>query len=223
MDHKCSIEPLLAIEGLDTKIPEPLSRSSFNAIILTSVNALPALNRKWSSLNRSKIPLLTTGAVTQDAAREIGFINSRSVDGSALKLVEKIPGWLADNNISSSSNLLYPAAEKRAHNLVKILQAQPGGSIINCTVWPTYRAVPLKEFSKTTKSALQNQEIDAVLLYSPRTAETFVSLWEKLPNKPQPPDFFALSANICTILQKNQRFECQFPKIPNEKHLFNLL
>ena len=90
LGHTCLVEPMLAIEPVSSPLPE----GPFDGIVVTSANALPALEKLWSVGDRSQIPLLVTGTATANAAKELGFANTQHVAGSATDLIEQAPTWL---------------------------------------------------------------------------------------------------------------------------------
>ncbi len=198
MGHDCIHEPLLQIEQLTTALPASTKINQFSGIILTSTNALTALNREWSDHKKSKIPVLTTGEATRSAAIEYGFKNSSSVNGSAIELAKHIPQWIEDNQLTNSKDrpaLLYPCANEPAHDLRQLLPL----NIAELTQWPVYKAVPVKAFTPAIRQSLENNQFDAVLLYSARTALTFSTLWQNLDTDPVFPRVIALSSEICSV------------------------
>ncbi len=171
LGHSYVIEPLLLIESIETPVPA----GNFDGLVLTSTNALPTLNATWPQEDRAEIPLMTTGAATAQAAKNLGFVKSQHVAGSALDLIDEIPNWMAQNGLPTDARLLYPCAETVAHDISHHLSKNN----IQCDRWIVYRSSPAAQFSLSTQNALKRGEIDGVLLYSKRTAHTFVQLMQQ--------------------------------------------
>ncbi len=209
------IEPMLKVELLET----PLPQENFDAIILTSSNAIPILTTKWPASTMRKIPVLATGESTRDQARFAGFHNCDCVQGSALELSEQVPSWMQKHHLSQSAKLLYPCAETRAHDLTIILAAQK----IECHPWPTYRTIAATEFTKKSRLKLEIGKIDGVLVYSKRSAQTFLNLIQNLRLRNNTLTIYALSREICSVFDEYPSFLCQFPKETSQKALFSLL
>ena len=204
--HEVLLEPLLTVEALDVVLP---NAKIYDGIILTSINAATALDLHWNTARH--IPIFTTGIATEKAALKIGFTNTHSVEGSVVQLVDQLPEAMA------GSNLLYPCAETTAHNVEKLLADRD----INCTPWPVYRTVETSCFSNSARKALAAGTVDAVLLYSARTAACCARLIEN--EKLLAPTAYCLSEQVAAALPDALRSNCKFPDQPTEKNLLALL
>ncbi|MEP1207081.1 MAG: uroporphyrinogen-III synthase [Rhizobiaceae bacterium] len=217
--HSFTIEPLLEINP----IRSPMPPGQFDALIVTSINALPTLDSNWPKDNRATVPLLATGAATANAARKLGFKNSQHVPGtvaaSSVDLTEAVPAWMTQNNLSDSAHLLYPSAETVAHDVVELL----ANKAISCHRWTVYRASPATQFTDPTKTALNRGEIDAVLLYSKRTAHTFVQLMRKAEIPMNGLRAYVLSLDILETLPKEMKSHARSANQPDEDSLLDLI
>ena len=211
--HVPTIEPMLVVERLATPMPE----GPFSGVILTSANALPMLTSSAEARGTLSLPVLTTGKATAQAARDAGFESVTAHPGSALDLVAHLPTWMEQNGLNGS--LLYPCAETTAHNLNEVL-AERG---ISCLHWPVYRTDAAKDFSRTAKQGLQNSHFDAVLLYSRRTAHTFVQLMRNNNLAMEGLRTYVMSKDIYEALPKELQTHAQYPNRPAEADLLHLI
>ncbi len=210
--HSCLIDPLLQSEALDTAFPA----GEFGGIILTSVNAVASLEKVIGPQVRQNLPVFATGTVTAERARKAGFKKCHSVQGSATRLAQMIPEWLAQPGTTTDLLLLYPCAQETAHDMESLLK--PTG--IHCVSWPVYRMIEKDSFGVKTKSALKKGEIDGVLLYSARTASCFARL---LGDAGQSPPLYVLSKEIGESLPGDFAALARHPEEVSEKSLRGLL
>lgn len=215
LGHKVCREPLLKIETIQSQLPEV----NIDGIILTSSNALPALDKTLTLEQRREVPVLVTGDATARAARDLGFTNTQHVAGSALDLVGKAREWMAQNNLDPTAHLLYPSAETLAHDIDELLSK----IAILSHRWIVYRSVPSSRLSASTLNAFHNGEIDAVLLYSKRTAHTFVQLMRHHELSMSGLRAFVLSPEILESLPEELRNHAQCADQPNENALLSLI
>lgn len=155
--------PLLAHETLPVSLPEP---EGFAAMALTSANALRALEERGVLPRYRHLPVYTVGDRTAAAARALGFATVTSAHGAFADLVELLA------HAPLKGPIFYPAPRDMAGDLAKSL-APFGRMVITA---PIYRMVTATSVPAEIASALTKGEITAVLLYSRRTADTFVAL-----------------------------------------------
>lgn len=209
LGHMVSCEPLLTVTTFNTSQPE----GAFTGIILTSANGARALASNLHNLAQS-LPVFTTGNGTQKAAEVAGFTNCTTISGSAKTLAQTLSSHLPN---PTSQRLLYPCAKKTAQNMPQLLKKAG----ILCTQWPIYETSEAQVFSDKTANALQNKSIDAVFLYSLRTAKCFTRL---ISNEGfEWPNVFTLSAEIAQNLPPDIQTNCTFPNLPVEAELLSLL
>jgi len=152
-----SIEPLLTIEPL----PATLTLDGVQAIAVTSAHAAPALGAA------RHLPVFAVGAASAAAARAAGCMRVVSADGDAASLARLI---VASCRPDGGAILHLCGTEVRA-GLAEAL-GEAGFRVLRQVV---YRATPAQALSAPTRSALR-EGIDAVLLFSPRTALIFCEL-----------------------------------------------
>jgi uroporphyrinogen-III synthase len=155
------IEPLLTIEPLAGVTS--LDVAGVQAVVLTSANAVPALGAA-----ARRLPVFAVGDATARAARRAGCATVVSAAGAGEDLARLIAGRCR----ADGGALLHPSGEMIRGDLADAL-AGAGFELRRQTV---YRAVAARSLAPATIAALGRQEVDAVLLFSPRTARTFVAL-----------------------------------------------
>jgi uroporphyrinogen-III synthase len=154
LGHSVLIDPVLAIERLP--IP-PLDLQDVAGILLTSANAVPALTPEMSG-----VPIFCVGAATAHALEATG-ISPRAVgldDGKAL--VELVAKHLRPE----LGRVVHLSGEEVAASTGRALEAA-GFRWQRIVV---YRAAATPTLSPTTRDALLQDALDAVLFFSPRSA-----------------------------------------------------
>jgi uroporphyrinogen-III synthase len=158
--HEVLIEPLLTIEPLPGPLPE---LAGVQALVITSANAAPAL-----AGTDPRLPVFVVGSATAAAARHAGRRDVRIGEGDARALARLIARQLRP---ADGALLHLSGSEVRAelgHDL-----AAAGFALRRHAV---YRARAAQELSAEVIAALRAGEVDAVLLFSPRSAATLVDL-----------------------------------------------
>jgi uroporphyrinogen-III synthase len=163
--HDVIVMPVLQIEF----IPDPeLGGDAFDALVLTSVNALRALAQHQRSSELKGLPVYTVGRRTAEAARAIGFAPI-SADGNQHDLVALIVA-----HSHPGARLLYIAGEHRTGDLGAALA--PKGLKVDTVV--AYRAVPVLHLGAEAAHAFATGRLDGVLHYSRRSAVAFLQVAE---------------------------------------------
>jgi uroporphyrinogen-III synthase len=154
------VEPLLSIERVPGITP-PLE--GVQALVMTSANAVPAL-----SAPAKRLPLFAVGDATARAARQAGSSEVVSAAGSGADLARLI----AQRCRPARGAILHLSGEEIRPGLAEDLAA--AGFALRRQV--VYRAVAARALSPAAVDALAGRQVEAVLLFSPRTARTFVEL-----------------------------------------------
>ncbi|MGA0393072.1 MAG: uroporphyrinogen-III synthase [Rhodospirillales bacterium] len=165
----------LAVMGLET-LENPILKIVYNdeksisldgvqAILFTSANGVRSFTR--CDDNRS-LPVLTVGNASARAAEEAGFQQVESADGN----VDALAALINKRLDPKKGTLLHVAASRVAGDLAESLEK--GGFDVRREV--LYSAQVAEQLNDKTQQALKDGQLDAVLLYSPRTAIAFVSL-----------------------------------------------
>jgi len=162
--------PLLVHQTLTPSLPEP---TGFAAIAVTSTNALRALRERGMLERYLNLPLYAVGGRTASAAKALGFTSVTHAEGGFVALAE----LLAHTPLKGP--IFYPAARELAGDLAKSL-APFGRMVITAEV---YAMNPIDTLPLTAAGGFAQGSIGAVLLYSKRTAETFVRLADEHVDK----------------------------------------
>jgi uroporphyrinogen-III synthase len=156
------VAPLLEIQ----MIPGPdLGPPPWHGVLMTSANAARAIALHPKLAQLRALPVLAAGLRTAEAARDAGFPDVASVEGGASDLVR-----LVDRRFDRAARLLYLAGSDRSRDLT----ADLAPAAIEVRTVEVYRAHAAEELPPGTIAALRSNELDGVLHFSRRTAETFV-------------------------------------------------
>jgi uroporphyrinogen-III synthase len=157
--HTVLVAPLLEIRFADG--PEILFEG-IQAILATSSNGVHALARRT---HRRDLPLFAVGAQTARAARDAGFSSVRSADGDARMLARATVNWA---NPTGGALLHVAGAETKGELAASLRSA---GFEVRTEI--LYDAAGVSEISADALMALKAGRLDAVLLFSPRSARIF--------------------------------------------------
>ncbi len=159
------IEPLLVIKKIEGSA---LNLSNIQALLLTSANGVRALAEKT---DRRDIPVYAVGDATATTARKIGFSQVHSAAGD----VETLVGLVKEILKPKDGPLLHIAGSEVAGDLIGLIERAG----FECTREILYEAIVERSLKSSTIAAIKDNQIDAVTLYSPRSAERFVELIRK--------------------------------------------
>ena len=156
------VEPLLEIAPLPA---DDLDLGGAQAILLTSANGARALG---AATPRRDLPVLAVGQATAAAARTAGFRDAAAAGGDVAALAA-----LADERCDPAAGpLIHVSGSVVAGDLGRRLAAR-GFTVRRVAL---YEARPAAALSRAAATALSQGALDAVLLFSPRTAKAFVTL-----------------------------------------------
>jgi uroporphyrinogen-III synthase len=161
--HEPLVEPLLEIHPVD---PAPaLELDGVQAVLLTSANGARALA---NASKRRDLKLLAVGDRTAEVAREAGFKEVASAAGD----VEALTALARETLDPAEGKLLHVGGTSVAGDLVGALIAAG----FQAERVALYEARPAAALSASTMTALGRGDVDGVLLFSPRSAKTFLDL-----------------------------------------------
>jgi uroporphyrinogen-III synthase len=159
--HQVDVAALLRIE----LIPDvELGPGPWSALVITSANALRALESHPRCAALLALPLFAVGRRTAAAARAAGFLDVTAAGGNVQELVQSLRGH------QGRDPLLYLAGQDRSRDLAGDLAAD--GRIVSTVV--VYRAVKLERFPPAIAAALAAGQIDGVLHFSRRSAQAYL-------------------------------------------------
>ena len=156
------IEPLLVIEHV---AGAALDLEGVQAVLMTSANGARACA---AATKRRDLAVFAVGDATARAATEAGFRTIESAAGDVGALADLVRERLDPG----AGGLVHVAASAVAGDLGGALRAS--GFAYRREI--LYRARQATAFSQATRSALRDHALDGALFFSPRTAQTFVSL-----------------------------------------------
>jgi uroporphyrinogen-III synthase len=155
-------EPLLAVEPIRTA---RIDLDGVQALLFTSANGV----RVFAELSPARgLPVFAVGEATARAAEGVGFTRTENAGGT----VEDLADLVVRRLDPAAGTLFHGAASQVAGDLKGLLEA--AGFAVRRSV--LYRTRPAERLSPETRRAIAEGRLDAVLFFSPRTAETFVRL-----------------------------------------------
>jgi uroporphyrinogen-III synthase len=156
------LEPVLRIRHLEEA---DLGAGPWDAVAMTSANAAHAIQRHSRRLEITRLPVLTVGRRTAEAARAVGFTDIASANGNEQALAHLTGARMARGNI-----LLYLAGEDRAGDLATAVA--PRGVRVETVV--VYRAVAVARLPEPAAAAVRAGEVNGVLHFSRRSAVIYL-------------------------------------------------
>ena len=162
---EATAEPLLEIEF---KTGVRVDLNDVQAVVATSANGVRAFA---AASDRRDVGLFAVGDATAETAKEAGFAHVESAGGD----VADLAALIAQRLDPAGGAVLHIAATELAGDLGGDLKAR--GFVYRRTV--LYEARPATHLTPETIAAIRDGRIDGVMLYSPRTADIFVSLARK--------------------------------------------
>lgn len=161
-DLRVLIEPMLRIKPIRDVA---FDVTGVQALLFTSSNGI----RAFAALDRRRdLPVFTTGEASARVARNLGFKTVEAADGDVAGLVRMVRHRLKPED----GPLFHGAGSVVAGELATQI-ADAGFDLRRDVI---YEAVQADALSPQLLQRLSDRQIDMVLLFSPRTAETFVNL-----------------------------------------------
>jgi uroporphyrinogen-III synthase len=211
--HAVMVAPLLRIYPVDADF----GLGPFAAVLTTSANAARAIAAHARIGELQRVPLYTVGSRSAKVARAAGFTTVRSADGDAHDLIE----MLAREMAGTSDPLLYLAGEERSVDLAEAL-GRHGLTVRTAVV---YRAAAADRLSREAEQAIAAGELDGVLHYSRRSAETFLRCADAadLRGRALALTHFCLSPQVAAPLSAAGAAHVRVASRPDEEALLSLV
>ncbi|MCA1364117.1 uroporphyrinogen-III synthase [Bradyrhizobium sp. IC3069] len=165
--HAVLLAPALKLEPVAF---QGESEVSYDAVLVTSANAIRAIAPQLPDLGLLVLPLFAVGEHTAAAAREAGFAEVIVAGGDAASLRDKVMQSACDKVLKKNSTLLYLAGADLSRDLGGELGAE-GFRVVTQT---TYRMAPVKHLPREVCEGFAAHGIEAVLHYSRRSARAFL-------------------------------------------------
>ena len=182
--------PVIKVEKLKVKKIDLLS---YQAVIFTSSNAIRFIDiEKFNS----KIKCFCVGKATEFTAKQLGFINTYTSEGTVDSLIELI---IRTVNIKLEK-LLYLSSEFISKDLDKDL-IKAGYSVDRIS---NYTSIPIEEIDKKTLDFFTKKPPDVIFIYSSMSAKNLFNLINKysLLNVVTQSNLMCISEKVLLILKQ---------------------
>lgn len=209
--HQAVLSPVMKVCFLDGP---PLAVEGIQAILLTSANGACALARRTSVRD---VPIFAVGPQTSEAARAGGFANVQDAGGDSAGLVEAV---CRSARPQHGALLLAAGRERRGD-----VESKLAGAAFTVRVEELYDAVEIPRLSAAAAKALAEGGIDAVMLFSPRTAKLFVRQLQSATLEGECKRIIALCISDATAaaLPPFQFASCHVARRPDREGMLQLL
>ena len=190
LGHIVSHLPVIKIEKLETK---KINLLNYEAVIFTSSNAIRFMNiEKFNS----KIKCFCVGKTTELTAKQVGFINTYSSEGTVDSLIELIIRTLD----SKSGKLLYLSSEFISKDLDKDL-INEGYSVDRLS---NYTSSPVEEIDEKILNFFKKKPPDVIFIYSSKSAKNLFKLINKysLLNVVTQSNLMCISEKVLLVLKQ---------------------
>jgi uroporphyrinogen-III synthase len=215
--HQVDIAALLRIESIPAA---ELDRGPWSALVVTSANALRAI--EWHPRRAALLALrvFAVGPRTAAAARAAGFLDVIEAGGNVQELTQQIRAS-AKAQSESRDPLLYLAGQDRSGDPAGDLAAD-GLLVVTAVV---YRAVNMVRFPPAIAVALAARQIEVVLHFSRRSAEAYMDCARTagLLNRALAPSHYCLSRQIAEPLKAAGAKTIRIAAGPGETALIELI
>ena len=188
--HVVTHLPVIKVEKLKTK---KINLQNYTSVIFTSSNAIKFLNvDKFDS----KIKCYCVGRATELTAKQIGFVNTFSSEGSVDSLIELIIRTCE----AKSERLLYLSSEFISRDLDVDLIKE--GFLVDRI--SNYTTSAVKGIDKITLDFLRKKKPDAIFIYSSRSAKNLFNLINKysLLNVVTHSNLMCISEKVLLVLKQ---------------------
>lgn len=191
--HDIVLSPLthiahIAAPDFPHAAPSAIAFTSANGVRALAATPPPDAMADWTIM-----PAYAVGPQTGEALRQYGWTDIRVGGGNVELLAARI---MADEP-DSQTHIWHIVGTHQAGHLVSTLSEQG----CQASSVRAYEAQAAQGFTADAQAALLGGEVDGVLVYSQRSAEIFLSLWQALTATPDGrqiarPRIFALSPQV---------------------------
>jgi uroporphyrinogen-III synthase len=159
--------PMLRFEPLPFRDDDEVQHG---AVMVTSANALRAVEPQLAGHRLLKLPLFAVGEHTAAVARDAGFSQVFAAKGDAQALIDLIRASVKARQLKKSATILYLAGTDIARDVAGEL-GEHGFTVV---MRATYRMVPVSSLPPEVCDAFVASRVEAVLHYSRRSARAFL-------------------------------------------------
>ena len=208
------IDPLLIIEP--TYVARP--RGKFVAVIFTSANAVASLKESHAHMDDLiLLPCFCVGAATGRAAHRAGFLDVHEGASDGLTLAHLLTTDLA----AKCGHLLHIAGDIVKEDMERALRIDG----FTFRRWSVYRALAREGFGTESQALLREGKIDAIPVFSARSAQLLVAALEKnhLEDACRRLIAVALSQAVANVLETISWRRLCVAEAPSESQVLALL
>ena len=205
--HSVTHLPVIKIEKLKTK---KINLENYKAVIFTSSNAIKFMDIEKMNL---KIKCFCVGNITELTAKQAGFTNTFSSEGTVDSLIELVIRTLDDK----SGKLLYLSSEFISKDLdIDLIKA--GYTVDRIS---NYTSVPVEQINEDVLIFLKKNPPDVFFIYSSKSAKYLFNLINKysLFNIVTRCNLMCISENVLLVL-KQIKWKNVFVFSPGEEEFF---
>ena len=190
LGHVVTHLPVIKIEKLVT---DKINLENYKAVIFTSSNAIRFMNIEKFDL---KIKCFCVGSSTELTAKQAGFLNTYSSEGTVDSLIELIIRTLD----TKSEKLLYLSSEFISKDLDSDLIEQ-GFSVDRIS---NYTSLPVTNIEEVTLNFLKKNPPDVFFIYSSKSAKNLFNLINKysLLNVVTQSNLMCISEKVLLVLKQ---------------------
>ena len=208
--HEAIVEPLMRVNYRDINI----SLENVEALIFTSRNALRWVVRKGNLRELISLPVFVVGPATASQAKKLGFRQVHEGAGTATGLIDIIQAHIS----ADAGKTIHISGKEVANNILPHLNAQ-GLWVERIIVYDTVIANTL---SNNSLEILGKQQLDGVILMSPKTSKIWVNLIRMLQIE-KPPTAFCISSATAEPLKEIKNYPVMIAKKPNIEEMLALI
>ena len=190
LGHAVTHLPVIKVEKLKTK---KINLQNYTSVIFTSSNAIKFLNvDKFDA----RIKCYCVGRATELTAKQIGFVNTFSSEGSVDSLIELI----IRTSEAKSERQLYLSSEFISRDLDVDLIKE--GFLVDRI--SNYTTSAVQEIDNITLNFLKKKKPDAIFIYSSRSAKNLFNLINKysLLNVVTHSNLMCISEKVLLVLKQ---------------------
>ena len=204
LGHSVTHLPVIKIEKLKTN---KINLENYKAVIFTSSNAIRFMNIEKFDL---KIKCFCVGSTTEFTAKQAGFINTYSSEGTVDSLIELVIRTLD----IKSGKLLYLSSEFISKDLDSDL-IRAGYSVDRIS---NYTSLPIEQIDETTLNFIKKNQPDVFFIYSSKSAKNLFNLINKysLLNIVTHSNLMCISERVLLVL-KQIKWKKEFIFSPGEE------
>jgi len=204
LGHSVTHLPVIKIEKLETN---KINLENYKAVIFTSSNAIRCMNIEKFDL---KIKCFCVGTATELTAKQAGFINTYSSEGTVDSLIELIIRTLD----TKSGKLLYLSSEFISKDLDSDL-IRAGYSVDRIS---NYTSLPIEQIDEKTLNFIKKNPPDVLFIYSSKSAKNLFNLINKysLLNVVTHSNLMCISEKVLLVL-KQIKWKKEFIFSPGEE------